>query len=641
MLSIVRAFGAPLIALALLPFLPASAPAAPPPVEAFGDLPHAERAWLSPDGKQLAVLRPYDGRKKVAFYDLTKTGAEPQVVGMQGAIAGSVHWKSNDTAIVVFHANIVPKGTHDPHASSRAIAVNTTKHMSTLMMYNAPYFKANYGGGSIVDMDADDPDHVYMEEVDKRDIEFVLDLYSVQVSTGVATMVLHGQPNTIEFYTDGYGHVIGRLDQDWDNLTNHVIIHGDDVHTYKVKGASDFTIMGVSSSGQTVVERPSATGTTGLYEWTAKGGFGQALFDDPNYDLDSVIHDERNGRIIGVTYIDDMPRTKYFDPAMQRVQTAMEKAFPGQSVTLQSWDTAGTTYVVGAEGPKNPPVLYLYTPADHHVNVIEESYPTIKSADLGEMKPYPYKARDGLDIHAYLTLPPGKDPHNLPTVIFPHGGPESRDMMGFDWWVHYMASRGYAVLQPNFRGSSGYGWNFVTSGDGEWEGKVQYDVQDGVKKLIADGIADPKRICIVGASYGGYMALAGATFSPDLYNCAVSFAGIADLNAMLEEGTTFQSENASIWRRRIGADKNSDRLDSASPARFADKVNIPVLLVHSEKDATVSIKQSRIEEKALKRAGKTVEFVTLDGDDHYLEFPASRTQLLKETDRFLAAHIGN
>ena len=615
------------------------APAAPPTVEAFGDLPHAEHAWLSPDGKQLAVLRPYDGRKKVAFYDLTKTDAEPQVVGMQGAIAGSVYWKSNDTAIVIFHANVVPKGTHDPHASSRAIAVNTTKRMSTLMMYNAPYFKANFGGGNIVDMDADDPDHVYMEEVDKRDVNFVLDLYSVQVSTGVATMIQHGEADTIEFYTDGYGHVIGRLDQDWD-LTNHVVIGGNDVHTYKVKGASDFTIMGVTGAGRIAVQRPTATGTTGLYEWTASG-FGQALFEDPSYDLDNVVRDQHNGRIIGVTYIDDMQRTKYFDPAMQRIQTAMEKAFPGQSITIQSWDTAGTTYVIEAEGPKNPPVLYLYTTADHHVNVIEESYPTIQSADLGEMKPYPYKARDGLDIRAYLTLPPGKDPHNLPTVIFPHGGPEARDMMGFDWWAHYMASRGYAVLQPNFRGSSGYGWGFVTSGDGEWEGKVQYDVQDGVKKLIADGIADPKRICIVGASYGGYMALAGATFSPDLYKCAVSFAGIGDLSAMLEEGTTFQSENASIWRRRVGADKDSGKLDAASPARFADKVKIPVLLIHSEKDATVSIKQSRIEEAALKRAGKTVEFVTLDGDDHYLEFPATRTQLLKEIDRFLAAHIGN
>jgi dipeptidyl aminopeptidase/acylaminoacyl peptidase len=213
--------------------------------------------------------------------------------------------------------------------------------------------------------------------------------------------------------------------------------------------------------------------------------------------------------------------------------------------------------------------------------------------------------------------------------------------MDFDWWAQFMASRGYAVLQPNFRGSSGYGWNFVQAGDGEWAGKVQNDVQDGVKKLIADGIADPKRICIVGASYGGYMALAGATFSPDLYACAVSFAGLSDLNRMLYTGTSFESESVSVWKRRIGADVDSSKLDTASPANFASQVKIPILLLHSDKDTTVPIEQSQIEEDALKRAGKQVEFVTLEGDDHQLEYSATRIKLLKEVERFLAAHIGD
>ena len=145
------------------------------------------------------------------------------------------------------------------------------------------------------------------------------------------------------------------------------------------------------------------------------------------------------------------------------------------------------------------------------------------------MKPYPYKARDGLDIPAYLTLPPGKAPKNLPVVVMPHGGPDYRDYIGFDWMAQFFANRGYAVLQPNFRGSSGYGHKFTEAGLHQWGLKMQDDISDGVKKLIADGIANPKRVCIVGASYGGYAALAGATFTPDLYACAVSFAGISDL----------------------------------------------------------------------------------------------------------------
>ncbi len=613
---------------------------AAPSLEDFANLPQVEAAKLSPDGNQLAVTRPYNGRMKVAFYDLTKTGQDPQVVGMDGGIAGAVDWKSNDTAIIIFHANIVPKGSHEVMASNRAISVNTTKRTATLMMWNAPYFKANYGGGNIVDLDADDPDHVYMEEIDRKDVNYVLDLYSVQVSNGAATLIQRGDADTIEFYTDGYGHVTGRLNQDWD-LTDHVIVGGNDVRTWRVKGQSDFSIMGMTSGGQFAVERPSATGTSALYSWTPAGGFGAALFENPYYDVDDALRDERTGRIIGATYVDDAERTQYFDPEMQHVQEAMEKAFPGQSVTILSSDAAKDKFVIAAQGPRNPLVLSLYTTADHHVNVIQEAYPGIKASDLAEVKPYPYKARDGLDIHAYLTLPKGRDPRNLPVVIFPHGGPEARDQMAFDWWAQFMASRGYAVLQPNFRGSAGYGWDFTMRGDGEWERNVQYDVQDGLKKLIADGIADPKRVCIVGASYGGYMALAGATFSPDLYRCAVSYAGLADLDRMLEEGTTFQSETASVWRRRIGADKDSSKLDSASPYRFAANVKIPILLIHSEKDATVPIKQSEIEEAALKRADKQVEFVTLPGDDHYLEFADARARLLKEVDRFLAANLGN
>jgi dipeptidyl aminopeptidase/acylaminoacyl peptidase len=286
-------------------------------------------------------------------------------------------------------------------------------------------------------------------------------------------------------------------------------------------------------------------------------------------------------------------------------------------------------------------VLSLYTSADHQVNILQEAYPSLKPEMLGEVKPYPYTATDGLQIHAYLTLPPGRPSRNLPTVIFPHGGPEARDSMNFDWWAQFMASRGYAVLQPNYRGSSGYGWNFTKAGDGEWAGKVQQDLKDGIQRLVTDGISDPKRVCIVGASWGGFMALGGVTFQPDVYACAVSYAGSSDLAHEFYEGTTFKSETDTIWRRRVGADKDSSKLDSQSPADFAERVNAPVLLIHSDKDTTVKIEQSQIEERALRHTGKQVEFVTLEGDDHYLEFAETRIKLLQETERFLAEHIGD
>ncbi|HTT97742.1 MAG TPA: prolyl oligopeptidase family serine peptidase, partial [Rhizomicrobium sp.] len=198
------------------------------------------------------------------------------------------------------------------------------------------------------------------------------------------------------------------------------------------------------------------------------------------------------------------------------------------------------------------------------------------------------------------------------------------------------------VLQPNFRGSSGYGRKFVTAGDGEWANKVQFDVQDGVKKLIAEGVADPKRTCIFGWSYGGYMSLAGATFSPDLYACAAAMAGLFDLDKANYSATKFESETTSIWERRMGVSSaDSAGMEAQSPSEHAEQVKIPILLMHSDKDVTVPIEQSEIEERALKRADKSVQFIRINGDDHYLSYAPTRIQMLTELEKFMAANIGH
>ena len=261
------------------------------------------------------------------------------------------------------------------------------------------------------------------------------------------------------------------------------------------------------------------------------------------------------------------------------------------------------------------------------------------------MKPYPYKARDGLDIPAYLTLPPNRAPKNLPTIIYPHGGPATRDQLTFDWIAAFLASRGYAVLQPNFRGSSGYGEKFEIDGYGQWGLKMQDDVTDGVKKLIADGISDPKRICIMGASYGGYAALEGAASTPDLYACAVSFAGVSDLRKFLETRANdfgWSSWMISTWYRYIG-DRSDDKakLDEASPALHADRVKCPILLMHGAKDITVRIDQSEAMRDALLSKGKSVRFVPFDTDNHYMELADTRIRFLREVEAFLAKNIGN
>jgi dipeptidyl aminopeptidase/acylaminoacyl peptidase len=359
--------------------------------------------------------------------------------------------------------------------------------------------------------------------------------------------------------------------------------------------------------------------------------------------LSAALTEEWTGRVIGAAYVADKREYVYFDPARAALQRGIEAVFPGKDAHAVSVTRDGSKAIVAVEAPDLPRTYYFLDRDSHVATKVASQYPGLSAADLGTMRADPYKARDGLDIPAYLTLPPGKAPKNLPVVVLPHGGPDARDAIGFDWWAQFLANRGYAVFQPNYRGSKGYGRAFTDAGLHQWGLKMQDDVTDGVKKLIADGIADPKRICIVGASYGGYVALAGATFTPDLYACAVSISGVSDLGRMVTHQAVLygrRSGPVSFWQSRIGM-RGDPQLDATSPALHADQVRIPVLLMHGRHDTTVAFAQSEEERDALARAGRTAELVTFEGDDHYMTLANTRITMLKTLEEFLKKNIGS
>jgi dipeptidyl aminopeptidase/acylaminoacyl peptidase len=253
-----------------------------------------------------------------------------------------------------------------------------------------------------------------------------------------------------------------------------------------------------------------------------------------------------------------------------------------------------------------------------------------------------YAAADGLQIPAYLTLPSGRPPSKLPLIVFPHGGPAARDTEDFDWWAQAMASQGYAVLQPNYRGSS-LNWSFLSAGFGEWGRKMQTDLSDGVRYLAKEGIIDSTRVCIVGASYGGYAALAGVTLDPGVYRCAVSVAGIADLRRMLQWVDLKETYGAHLgrrfWDRFMGVENYRDlNLDPISPIKHLDKVNVPVLLIHGRDDTVVPFEQSDIMLSAMKKANKSVELFTMKKEDHWLSRSETRLQMLQSSIGFLKAN---
>lgn len=629
-----------------------------PPVEAFGSLPEITEPELSPDGNHFAAIQSIDGKPVVVIYRVgAPPGTTPAVLMSPDEIVDGIEWVKNDRLAVVIKTSkkVSWDITHRLYTWYRTLSVNTEAKDAVVLMKGNPYLANNTSSASILDRDIADPDHIYMTLYTLSGISgiehgFHLDLYRVNVRTGNEESIAIGGAETDRWYLDGNGHIVARNDETTRPLVDHLKIPDSgrwrELGSYDATADSGNGVIGLAEDGKALMRsvRDNASMAV-LVRTDPTTGKDTDVYSNPAYDVDHAIVDEWTGRVIGAVFIGDRVEYHYFDAAREAFQKGLEAAFPGLSVYAVSMNLARDRAVVEVDGPKQPTAYYLVDRTTHAATSIGSAYPNLGANDLGEMKPYPYKARDGLDIPAYITLPPGRLAENLPAIVMPHGGPDARDAVGFDWWAQFLANRGYAVLQPNYRGSSGYGHKFTEAGLHQWGLKIQDDITDGVKKMIADGIADPKRICIVGASYGGYAALAGAAFTPDLYACAASFAGISDLPAMLHrerEENGVDSSDVSFWTSRIGSVyDDSEQLRAASPARHADQVKSPILLMHGEGDTTVSIEQSELMNDALKHAGKKVTFIRFPGEDHYLNLADTRIRMLKALESFLAENIGH
>lgn len=369
------------------------------------------------------------------------------------------------------------------------------------------------------------------------------------------------------------------------------------------------------------------------------------LFTRPGLDVERAIIDPWSHTVMGASWIDDVREFHWFEPEMEIYHKQLQATLPGQEVEISSWSKDRQRLVVKFAKPGHPPTFGLFDAPTSRLTVLAKSRPALAGTAFGEMKPFSYKARDGLNIHAYLALPANRTARNLPLVVLPHGGPESRDWIKYDWMAQVFATRGFAVFQPNFRGSDGYGINFTRAGWGEWGKAMQDDITDGVKKLIALGKVDPDRICIVGASYGGYASLAGGAFTPDLYRCVVSISGVSDLPSMLTWEQQHHGRDSRImqyWQRSMTPEmhKRKPALQMVSPSRFAGRFKAPVLLIHDRNDTVVPIRQSREMNKALRWAGKPVKFVQQKNGDHWMSYESTRLKTASAMLDFVQANIG-
>ncbi|GMM94265.1 alpha/beta fold hydrolase [Qipengyuania sp. MTN3-11] len=402
-------------------------------------------------------------------------------------------------------------------------------------------------------------------------------------------------------------------------------------------GPSDFVPVAVDSTKNVAYGFADHDGFNSIFEVKLDGsGSSKLLLSRPGIDVDRLVRTGPGGKVVGASYATDRRTIEFFDPELSALQKAFRKALPGNPlIEFADASRDGSKLLIIASGDTDPGMVYLY---DKNTKRLEEVLPLrepLAGAAMGQMTPVTYTARDGAEIPAYLTLPPDGPKRGLPAIVMPHGGPSARDEWGFDWLVQYFVHRGFAVLQPNYRGSSGYGTNwFGGNGFRDWPVAIG-DVNDAGRWLVAEGIAEPDKLAVVGWSYGGYAALQSQVVDPELYRAVVAIAPVTDLDMVKDEAREYT--NWGLVAQFVGS---GPHVAAGSPARHPGQFRSPVLLIHGEEDLNVGIAQSRRMEHELRSAGKTVRLIEFPDLAHSLENSRARYTLLTESDAFLREHLG-
>lgn len=635
---------------AVISLLPPRAASAAAPLDAYGRLPALDQMTISPDGATLAYVASSAAGRRVVIQRLsddkilaTLQAGENKVRWLDWAGARHLLVTLSKTALLEDPTGYVQfLGGISEYFSVQDYNLDSNRTLAP--MDSAPQALNVVSSRPVVRTSSGRPT-VFLEGVSYATADSgkpLATLYSTSLDGRPLAKVDTGPRSTEGWVIDPQGRAVAQAQYDSKSGRYSVLLReqGRWVERYAESAPLDPpSLMGLASRPGVMLVRAYRKGRPALYEMSLNAGAWSAPLDIPADDY--LLHDPLSRLAIGRVHTGES-RIEYIfdDPADQRAWNKLAKAFEGEEVTLASWSDDRKRIIVKVEGGRDGAAYALVNLNTGKVDWLGDAHEGVTDKDVAEVRTISYTAADGLRIPAYLTLPRGREAKRLPLVVLPHGGPASRDLPGFDWWAQALASRGYAVLQPQFRGSDGFGETHLAAGYGQWGRKMQTDLSDGVRHLAKEGLIDPKRVCIVGASYGGYAALAGATLDAGAYRCAVSVAGPADLGRMIGHARGRWGGRSNIatryWARFMGVEDGSEsKLDSLSPARLADRVNIPVLLIHGQDDTVVPYQQSLTMQRALQSAGKSAELVTLKGEDHWLSQGATRLQMLRATVQFL------
>lgn len=631
------------------------------PLEAFASLPDVQHMSLSPDGRHLAStirveLEEMSGRS-VNIVDL-ETGEKtfPLSADNEKYVITWMRWASNEHLLV---GAMYPEVRYNPQARFKAsgrettlmtINVKTGKVQPALSGRFLSKFEVTpFRKDNVVDMLHDDKDHILLQMTGhvsgimgaRRSIDPLI--YKVNLNNRNVSRFHQSESGVHEWMTDQQQRV--RLSQTFDEAQVGIRVRDTEegdwrtLWQYQVFSEETVNPLGFGKDPNILYISAYHEGFRAVFkaDVSKEPVTRELVYADPGKDVNGyLLHSQKTGEVIGISHINGQGYT-FWNEEYKRFQAAIDKVLPETTNHIVNFSQDEQKYLVLASSDVDSGTYYLGDREAKSLDAVAYRYKHLTPEKMQAKQEYHYESRDGLDIEAFLTLPKGYADKPVPTVVFPHGGPISRSTRGFDYWTQLMANRGYAVLQMNFRGSSGGGAAFMQAGLKNWGEEMQDDIQDGALKMIEDGIADPDKICIVGASYGGYAALMGAAKTPDFYRCAFSFAGVSDVKALARRYNNRYTKT-DVVDLQIGDDHK--HLDAISPVNHADAIEIPVMLVHGAQDQQVRVSQSQKMAKALEQAEASFEYVEREGGNHYLSHNDDRLATLGALEKFLERHLG-
>lgn len=611
-------------------------------------MPRVSDAEISPDGTKVATIVNMEDDTRIVVFSLV--GDEPIQFGVEKIKARSVAFYDNDH--VIFRASQTTKtyGFRGEYEFTGAFVMDLeTLELDQLLGGTRNLFPAQSGLGKIIGRGENAGEVLMPAYTGGRGSDPSFDLLRVKLESPRGRRFVRGSNDTIDWFVGDKGNVLAR--ERYDNGRNLYRVEAYQNKKWKTIHKIEDSILPMSIWGVIpdesglVFVRVQNDGYDALMKLGLDGEVTGPILPPKDREIESIYTDN-NRKILGIRYAGVEPDYAFLDDRLRESYESVSESLPEATIFLDSWTDDHDKVLYHVFEASIGDVWLSHTVSTNKLAIVANRRPDIPTAALGPIFNIEYKARDELTIGAILTAPPDYVPGDSPpqpTIVLPHGGPASYDMFSFDWMAQFFANRGYVVFQPNFRGSTGFGDAFEYAGRGEWGAKMQDDITDGLNALVTAGYADPDRVCIVGASYGGYAALAGAVFTPELYQCVIAIAPVSDLNRMLTDEKRDHGRDhwvVSYWEDIMAeGDARRKKLRAISPVHFADKVQAPVLLLHGDDDTVVPYKQSTRMRSALRDADKQVELVKLKGEDHWLSVADTRIQTLKEMDRFIAEHL--